>query len=66
MKQLWEYLYKKVKIETKDHRELEGDVISIVSGVETNSGEEEISIDYGSYIEVVRKSAIKSIEVLDE
>lgn len=66
MKQLWEYLYKKVKVMTKDGRELEGDVLSVISSVETESGEVEIGIDYGTYIEGLKESEIQSIEVLEE
>ena len=66
MKRLWDYLYKKVKIETKDGRTLSGDVVSVTSSVETESGYDEIDIDYGTYLEVVDESEIKSIEVLDE
>jgi len=66
MKKLWEYLYKKVKIKTQDGRVLSGDVVSVTSGVETESGYDEMDIDYGIYREVVDESEIKSIEVLDE
>ena len=65
MKKMGEYLYKTVRVETKDGRILKGDVISIESSIESESGYAEMGIDYGSYIEGVDESEIKSIEVLD-
>ena len=66
MKRIGEYLYKKVRVETKDGRILEGDVISFTSSIEAESGYDEIDIDYDSYIEVVDESEIKTVEILDE
>lgn len=63
---VFDYLYKKVKLKTEDGRILEGDVVSVVSGVETESGYDELGIDYGTYIEGVAENEIESIEVLGE
>jgi len=63
---VFDYLYKEIKLKTEDGRILEGDVVSVVSGVETESGYDELGIDYGTYIEGVAENEIESIEVLGE
>jgi hypothetical protein len=66
MKSLFEYLYARVRIKTKDGRTLEGDVDSVTCALETESGEDEIELDYGEWIEAAGESEIASIEVLAE
>lgn len=63
---VFDYLYKTVRLKTRDGRMLEGDVVSVTSGVETDSGYAEMDIDYGTHREVVDESEIQSIEVLEE
>lgn len=57
-------MYNVVKIETHDGRLLEGAVISFESGILSESGFEELAIDYKTHHEVVDESEIKSITVL--
>lgn len=58
------YLYKTVRIQTKDGRILEGLVRSFESAVSSSSGYPELDIEYPWHIEVVDQSEIESIEIL--
>ncbi|MDR1062264.1 MAG: hypothetical protein LBL83_13890 [Clostridiales bacterium] len=64
MKSLFEYLHTRVRIKTKDGRTLEGDVDGVASGLETESGYDEISLEYPEWQEIVDESEIASIEAL--
>lgn len=63
---VFDYLYRRVRVEAINGKLFEGDVDSVDSSVGSYSGEDELSIDYGTYGIVLKKSEIKSIEVLDE
>ena len=63
---VFDYLYKRVRVEAINGKIFEGDVVSVDSSVGSYSGEDEIDIGYGTYRIMIKKSEIKSIEVLDE
>ena len=60
------YLYKTVRVRTKDGRILEGTVRSFESAVSSKSGFPEMDIDYGDYAQVVDESEIETIEIIAE
>ena len=64
VRSLSEYVYKTIRVKTKDGRILEGDCVSFTDEVGSDSGYEEISIDYPDYIQVVEESEIEEITVL--
>lgn len=60
------YLYKTVRVRTKDGRVIEGPVRSFEGSVSSKSGFPEMDIDYGDYVQVVDESEIEGIEILAE
>lgn len=64
MKRLIEYMYEQVVIETKDGRTLQGRVVDYENAIEHDLEHDQISLDYGTYDEVVDESEIKTIRVL--
>ncbi|GHV16071.1 hypothetical protein FACS1894219_12940 [Clostridia bacterium] len=66
MKNLFDYLYKRVKLTTKDGRVLEDTVIDFSCALANESGEDEISFKYPLWCESFGESDIASIEIIDE
>jgi hypothetical protein len=61
---LFDYLYTRVKIKTKDERILEGDVDSVESAIESDQEYDSIYLDHGEWIEGIFENEIESIEVI--
>lgn len=66
MDDLTSYMHKKVRIKTKDGREIEGYAVSYDVGIEEGKDYDSIGIDCETYIESVGENEIKSIEVVSE
>ncbi len=64
VRSLSEYVYKTIRVKTKDGRILEGNCVSFTDEIGSDSGFEEITIDYETYGEVVDESEIEEITVL--
>lgn len=64
VRSLSEYIYKTIRVKTKDGRTLEGDCVSFTDEIGSDSGFEEITIDYETHGEVVDESEIEEITVL--
>ena len=64
MKSILETLHKKVRIETVDKEIFEGEVVSCESGILTDSGYDEISLDYPTHRLSLSQHEIKEILII--
>jgi len=64
VKSLSEYVYKTIRVKTKDGEIIEGECISFSDKITSDSGFEEITIDYKTHGVVVDESEIEEVTVL--